>query len=180
MYPPNKHNPVQSAQCEESVPFHTIPGERDCARDAGGGAEESHDLRHANGISGGPNLTGCLFHRYTSSRAHTSPRLLRPRQFMLAIAHLVRARTLLSILPIASVQARMMESFPEGYVPPAVWKPKVLGGKMGDMNRPTAGARKEQTLQVGEHALQLYSLGTPNGMKVTILLEELNEIASAY
>ncbi|KAJ8613269.1 hypothetical protein CTAYLR_008527 [Chrysophaeum taylorii] len=44
---------------------------------------------------------------------------------------------------------------------------------MGGMNRPTAGARHEAALPKGEHPLQLYSLGTPNGIKVTILLEEL-------
>eukprot|EP00425_Heterocapsa_triquetra_P043452 CAMPEP_0195078786 /NCGR_PEP_ID=MMETSP0448-20130528/20888_1 /TAXON_ID=66468 /ORGANISM="Heterocapsa triquestra, Strain CCMP 448" /LENGTH=147 /DNA_ID=CAMNT_0040111549 /DNA_START=12 /DNA_END=452 /DNA_ORIENTATION=- len=42
------------------------------------------------------------------------------------------------------------------------------------MNRPTAGARSEEKLPVGAHKLQLYSLGTPNGAKVTMLLEELN------
>jgi len=44
---------------------------------------------------------------------------------------------------------------------------------MGGMNRPTAGARSEKVLPVGKHPIQLYSLGTPNGQKVTILLEEL-------
>jgi len=46
---------------------------------------------------------------------------------------------------------------------------------MGAVNRPTAGARSNKHLPVGRHQLQLYSLGTPNGVKVTILLEELNE-----
>ena len=101
------------------------------------------------------------------------------------LASLIRARV--GWTPIGhKLPIRMMSSndvgaqppsFPEGYQPPEVWKPKVLGGKMGDMNRPTAGARYEKALPVGEHALQLYSLGTPNGMKVTILLEELNEAA---
>ena len=45
------------------------------------------------------------------------------------------------------------------------------------MNRPTAGARSEKKLPVGEHELQLYSLGTPNGIKCTILLEELNDLS---
>ena len=45
---------------------------------------------------------------------------------------------------------------------------------MGAMNRPTAGARFDEELRKGDHPYQLYSLGTPNGQKVTILLEELN------
>jgi len=60
------------------------------------------------------------------------------------------------------------------YQPAKVWSEnKELGGKWGSINRPTAGARHEATLPVGKHPLQLYSLGTPNGQKVTILLEEL-------
>jgi GSH-dependent disulfide-bond oxidoreductase len=66
-------------------------------------------------------------------------------------------------------------SLPEGYVVPKVWEEKAAEGAMAAMNRPTAGARNEKALPVGEHPLQLYSLGTPNGIKVTILLEELNE-----
>lgn len=63
---------------------------------------------------------------------------------------------------------------PEGYVPPRVWAPKTaLGGTFGSINQPTSGARHEQDLPVGKHPLQLYSQGTPNGQKVTILLEEL-------
>lgn len=64
-------------------------------------------------------------------------------------------------------------SYPEGYEVPKVWEPKVMDGKMGGMNRPFAGKRFEADLKKGEHGLQLYSLGTPNGQKVTILLEEL-------
>ena len=66
-------------------------------------------------------------------------------------------------------------ALPEGYVVPAVWtEPNDgLGGTMGKMNRPVAGARFDKPLPRGEHPLQLYSLGTPNGHKVTILLEEL-------
>ena len=60
------------------------------------------------------------------------------------------------------------------YTPPKVWvwnKPN--GGQFENINRPIAGATHEQELPVGRHPLQLYSLGTPNGQKVTILLEEL-------
>jgi GST-like protein len=60
------------------------------------------------------------------------------------------------------------------YEPPKVWKwNKDHGGRFASVNRPTAGAQHEKELPIGEHPLQLYSLGTPNGVKVTILLEEL-------
>ena len=63
------------------------------------------------------------------------------------------------------------------YTPPKVWtNDKENGGKFSSTNRPTAGARHEQTLPVGDAPLQLYSLNTPNGIKVNILLEELNEL----
>ncbi|CAB9517966.1 GST-like protein SMU_1296 [Seminavis robusta] len=62
------------------------------------------------------------------------------------------------------------------YVLPKVWKQEgANGGKWSGINRPTAGARHEQELPRGKHPLQLYSMGTPNGVKVTILLEELLE-----
>jgi len=60
------------------------------------------------------------------------------------------------------------------YTPPAVWTwDKPSGGKFASINRPIAGATHDKELPVGKHPLQLYSLGTPNGIKVTILLEEL-------
>ena len=61
------------------------------------------------------------------------------------------------------------------YVPPKVWEwdQGADGSKFASINAPTAGAREEKNLPVGEHPLQLYSLGTPNGVKVTIMLEEL-------
>ena len=65
------------------------------------------------------------------------------------------------------------------YTPPKVWKNVESGGKFANINAPTAGAREEKTLPVGEHPLQLYSLGTPNGVKVTIMLEELLELGIA-
>ncbi len=65
----------------------------------------------------------------------------------------------------------------EEYVPPKVWVwDKANGGAFAGVNRPTAGAQREQELPVGEHPFQLYSLGTPNGQKVTIMLEELLEL----
>jgi GST-like protein len=63
------------------------------------------------------------------------------------------------------------------YKPAKVWtNDKENGGKFANSNRPTAGARHEQTLPVGDAPLQLYSLNTPNGVKVNILLEELREL----
>jgi GST-like protein len=60
------------------------------------------------------------------------------------------------------------------YVPPKVWKwDQANGGRFANINRPTAGATHEKALPVGEHPLQLYSLATPNGVKVTVMLEEL-------
>ena len=60
------------------------------------------------------------------------------------------------------------------YVPPAIWTwNKANGGRFASTNRPTAGATHEKELPVGRHPLQLYSLGTPNGVKVTVMLEEL-------
>ena len=62
------------------------------------------------------------------------------------------------------------------YTPPKVWKwDKESGGRFANINRPVAGATHDAELPVGEHALQLYSLATPNGVKVTVLLEELLE-----
>jgi len=60
------------------------------------------------------------------------------------------------------------------YVPPKVWEwDKESGGRFARTNRPIAGPTHDKELPVGKHPLQLYSLGTPNGVKITILLEEL-------
>ena len=62
----------------------------------------------------------------------------------------------------------------EEYTPPKVWKwEKDNGGTWGSLNRPIAGATHDKELPVGEHPFQLYSLATPNGVKVTVLFEEL-------
>jgi len=62
------------------------------------------------------------------------------------------------------------------YTPPQVWTwDKPSGGQFANVNRPTAGATHDKDLPVGKHPLQLYSLATPNGQKVTIMLEELLE-----
>jgi GST-like protein len=64
----------------------------------------------------------------------------------------------------------------DDYTPPKVWTmEEENGGKFSNINRPTAGAREEKSLPEGQHQLQLYSLATPNGVKVTIMLEELLE-----
>lgn len=62
------------------------------------------------------------------------------------------------------------------YIPPKVWVwDQQNGGAFASINRPVAGATHEKTLPTGQHPLQLYSLATPNGVKVTIMLEELLE-----
>ncbi len=66
----------------------------------------------------------------------------------------------------------MTDSSP--YTPPAIWQwNKENGGKFASINRPIAGATHDKDLPVGKHPLQLYSLATPNGVKVTVMLEEL-------
>ncbi|MEO5843998.1 MAG: glutathione-dependent disulfide-bond oxidoreductase [Caldimonas sp.] len=69
---------------------------------------------------------------------------------------------------------------PFGYVPPAVWSwNKANGGRFASINRPVAGPTHDAELPVGRHPLQLYSLGTPNGVKVTVMLEELLALGHA-
>jgi GST-like protein len=66
------------------------------------------------------------------------------------------------------------------YVPPAVWSwTKDSGGRFANINRPVAGPTHDKPLPVGRHPLQLYSLGTPNGVKVTVMLEELLALGHA-
>lgn len=63
------------------------------------------------------------------------------------------------------------------YTPPKIWQPDTeSGGRFANINRPTAGATHKKELPAGEHALQLHSLATPNGVKVTVMLEELLEL----
>ena len=60
------------------------------------------------------------------------------------------------------------------YIPPTIWHwNKENGGKFASINRPIAGATHDKELPAGRHPLQLYSLATPNGVKVTVMLEEL-------
>jgi GSH-dependent disulfide-bond oxidoreductase len=66
------------------------------------------------------------------------------------------------------------------YAPPKVWEwNKENGGRFANINRPISGATHEKDLPVGKHPLQLYSLGTPNGVKVTVMLEELLALGHA-
>jgi len=63
------------------------------------------------------------------------------------------------------------------YTPPKVWTwDKANGGAFANINRPVAGATHDKTLPIGKHPFQLYSLATPNGVKVTVMLEELLEL----
>ena len=69
---------------------------------------------------------------------------------------------------------------PADYTPAKVWTPPPAGGgRFSNINRPVAGATHERPLAVGKHPLQLYSLGTPNGVKVTVMLEELLALGHA-
>jgi GSH-dependent disulfide-bond oxidoreductase len=66
------------------------------------------------------------------------------------------------------------KNMPPGYVPPKVWTwDQPSGGQFANINRPISGATSQKELPVGKHPLQLHSTGTPNGVKVTIMLEEL-------
>ena len=69
---------------------------------------------------------------------------------------------------------------PTDYTPPRIWTPPAdPGGRFAAINRPTAGATHEAELTIGRHPLQLYSLATPNGVKVTVMLEELLALGHA-
>jgi GST-like protein len=75
-----------------------------------------------------------------------------------------------------------MSDAPAAYTPPKVWiwdKEKDGAGRFKEINRPIAGPTHEKTLPVGKHPLQVYSLATPNGVKVTVMLEELLALGHA-
>ena len=73
-----------------------------------------------------------------------------------------------------------MSSTSDDYTPPQVWAwNKPNGGRFASINRPIAGPTQDKELPVGRHPMQLYSLGTPNGQKVTIMLEELLALGHA-
>ena len=74
----------------------------------------------------------------------------------------------------------MSTNQPPDYTPPRVWTwEQANGGRFANINRPVAGTTHEKALPVGRHPLQLYSLGTPNGVKVTVMLEELLALGHA-
>jgi GST-like protein len=76
--------------------------------------------------------------------------------------------------PVHNLTQEFPMSDATDYVPPKVWTwDKESGGRFANINRPIAGPTHDKELPVGKHPLQLYSLGTPNGVKVTVLLEEL-------
>jgi GST-like protein len=70
-------------------------------------------------------------------------------------------------------------SSPPAYTPPRVWAPKPSGGRFANINRPVAGPTHDKALPVGRHPMQVYSLATPNGVKVTVMLEELLALGHA-
>jgi GSH-dependent disulfide-bond oxidoreductase len=75
---------------------------------------------------------------------------------------------------VESIREIQFMSEPSAYTPPKVWTwNKENGGRFANINRPIAGPTHEKELPVGRHPLQLYSLATPNGVKVTVMLEEL-------
>ncbi|MGH6705434.1 MAG: glutathione-dependent disulfide-bond oxidoreductase [Sphingomicrobium sp.] len=75
---------------------------------------------------------------------------------------------------MADAPTAEIPALPDDYVVPKVWSwDRPSGGQFANINRPTAGATHDKQLPIGTHPLQLYSLGTPNGMKVSIMLEEL-------
>jgi len=74
----------------------------------------------------------------------------------------------------------MSDTTTADYTPPSVWTwDKASGGKFANINRPLAGATHDKDLPVGKHPFQLYSLATPNGVKVTVMLEELLALSHA-
>lgn len=75
---------------------------------------------------------------------------------------------------MADADVKPLPNQPADYLVPEVWTwDKPSGGAFASINRPVAGATHDKALPLGDHPLQLYSLGTPNGVKVTIMLEEL-------
>src|ERR1051326_8439842 len=86
-----------------------------------------------------------------------------------------RLRNLPASAPTTSGASAMTDT--SEYAPPKVWtwnkSDTSTNGRFAAINRPTAGAQYEKELPIGRHPLQLYSQGTPNGVKVTVMLEEL-------
>lgn len=82
-----------------------------------------------------------------------------------------------AIVMALKLDRKHLMSSTTAYTPPKVWKwNKENGGRFAAINRPIAGPTQEKELPVGKHPMQLYSLGTPNGVKITVMLEELLEL----
>jgi GST-like protein len=108
-----------------------------------------------------------------SIRIAGSPFFLRGLSDLSAIAAPFRRLSSWSTHPMSNHVSDQASNQAE-YTPPKVWTwNKASGGHFANINRPIAGPTHEQELPVGKHPLQLYSLATPNGQKVTIMLEEL-------
>src|SRR6056297_3607547 len=122
-------------------------------------------------LRSGIRMTGTLPQggsaRYIGRDSADARRRLRAGSFRPA----ARIATLARLSP-CQYRGNMSDS--DTYTPPRVWTwDKESGGRFAKINRPVAGPTHEQELPVGEHPLQLYSLATPNGVKVTVMLEEL-------
>lgn len=102
--------------------------------------------------------------------------VLRLTSYYQHILHRSSQTTTSRLLMSTSNDNNSSSSINDPYIPPTVWKYENSNGSKMTMNRPTAGARTESKLPVGTHPIQLYSLATPNGQKVTIMLEELLEL----
>jgi GSH-dependent disulfide-bond oxidoreductase len=91
--------------------------------------------------------------------------------------HRISRSLIPSLSTVAALRMSPKPSYPEDYVVPDVWKYDEATMKpVHGSNLPMAGAQTEKELPKGEHDIQLYGLATPNGMKASIMLEELNEL----
>ncbi|MGP4123519.1 MAG: glutathione-dependent disulfide-bond oxidoreductase [Sodalis sp. (in: enterobacteria)] len=68
---------------------------------------------------------------------------------------------------------------PSSYIPPKIWQQTISGGAFANINRSVSGSTHKKTLPLGKHPMQLYSQGTPNGVKVTVMMEELLSLGYA-
>jgi GSH-dependent disulfide-bond oxidoreductase len=85
-----------------------------------------------------------------------------------------------SLFTLTSIQEPQMTQTLSDYTPPAIWSwDTPNGGQFANINRPTSGKTHDKVLEIGKHPFQLYSMGTPNGVKVTIMLEELLALGHA-
>jgi GSH-dependent disulfide-bond oxidoreductase len=84
------------------------------------------------------------------------------------------------MLSVTDSSPDLSKNQPPGYAPAKVWEwDSENGGQFANINRPVSGATHDKVLEIGKHPFQLYSMGTPNGVKVTIMLEELLALGHA-